>query len=227
MKTKFVLSLLLSVCVVFCFSGNVFAYPSVGDYIQFAYDGGNANGGGAFQISPSSEYPSVSFTPFSSFCLERDEYIDIGDASELEHDYFIWNISKEAIAGGVNTDEGDPLDPKTAYLYNNYLTGAYSGYADQNQMKNELQWAIWYIEEEVTFFKYTGAKDFYTEAKNAVLSGAWSGLGNIRVLNIGRHSIEDLYRQDMLVAVPEPTTILLSGLGLLGMGALLRRKYNK
>ena len=56
--------------------------------------------------------------------------------------------------------------------------------------------------------------------------GRWSGLGNVRVMNLLR-STDSYKRQDQPVLVPEPATIMLSGLGLIFMGVFFRRKFIK
>jgi hypothetical protein len=64
---------------------------------------------------------------------------------------------------------------------------------------------------------------FVILANNAVTSGAWSGIGKVRVLNLSR-GVGNNYTeaQDQLTLVPEPVTMSLLGLGM-GAFALRRR----
>lgn len=104
---------------------------------------------------------------FQSFCIERDEHA----VNPLE----IW-VSEEAAAGGgygsgthawnggVDTNTGDDLDPRTAYLYYKFATGTLTGYNYDDiggdgpdpdtfwrtYTAMALQQVIWYLEGEVT-----------------------------------------------------------------------------
>lgn len=52
---------------------------------------------------------------------------------------------------------------------------------------------------------------FVKLANEAVRSGEWSGIGNVRVLNLSRNGVES---QDQLALVPEPSTLVMVGSGL-------------
>jgi hypothetical protein len=134
--------------------------------------------------------------------------------------------------GGVGY--GDPLDPKTAYLYTKFATGTLLNYnyggttAERKADAAALQSAIWYIEQEFNTIAAGQATTWYNEAVGAVASGAWSGIGNVRVLNLytGYNSLSNTVSgsaQDILVMVPVPATVLLGLLGL-GLGGWKLRK---
>lgn len=195
---------------------NVLGYPvSVGQQIYFDRVGTAGSGsGGEFSVHNTSGTKL-----FESFCVELDEYISLGSL------YYIGSISNAAVQGGVYVPPGssDPLDPKTAYLFAKFSAGTLASYANDNPSANALQNAIWYIEEEIPILPGGLATTFYNDA----LANAGNSLWGVRVLNMYAHYTPGVgyhgFKQDMLV-VPEPTTLLLLGAGLLGLGFLVRRK---
>jgi PKD repeat protein len=184
---------------------NGFAAPipiQAGDAIRFSDpDGPNAfvpaGMGGPFTASsPSSEWPS-----FLTFSLETNEDLVLGAT------FYVDDISTEAKAGGAggqDTPTGDTLDPFSAYLYNQAVNGIYN----VNQL-DDVQYAIWYIEGEIDYAELPGdvsdpatPKGFYAAQNTAFGSSGWTGLGNVRILNLVDSSGQP--SQDVLVeAVPE------------------------
>jgi hypothetical protein len=131
-----------------------------------------------------------------------------------------------AIANGSDTAKGyipalggDPLDIKTAYLYYNFRMGTLSGWDGSNAMGDALQNTIWYIEQEITTLPIGQALIWFNAANNSGWTTDYHGVAVLNVLTqVGGIA------QDQLVLVPEPSTLLLLGAGLLGLGIMVRRR---
>jgi hypothetical protein len=174
---------------------------AVGDMIRFE-DGPGTTGGGEFLVTVND------LESFLTFCLQRTEYVDYSTP------FVVGGVSSFAfsddVAHGGDGFGHDPLSSQTAWLYTQFRAGTLTGYnyldvITRWQSANDLQNAIWWFENEL------GANPnnaFVTAANSAVLNG-WSGIGNVRALNLefpdGREA------QDQLALVPEPATLALFG----------------
>jgi hypothetical protein len=195
--------------------------------------------GTAFQNAPTAPQPGH----FETFCVEKFEPLYFfGDASNPSSNEYKADLNTETVAqaaayaGGAHGGFNDPLDPMTAYLYDHFLhmtlTTPYD-YGTGAQRINDadaLQTAIWFIEQEDSTPLTGKALALWTEANNAVTSGAWTGLGNVRILNIYTNSTRVDY-QDVLVetitSVPLPGGGPMAAAGLAGLVGLvgIRRRF--
>ena len=219
--------ILLAIAVVMLSTTGVRADTvSQGDWIAFTLAYGNAGGGGAFHVVKNGQ------VLYDTFCLETNEYFYPGTL------YLIGSITGEAINGGKDpSPHPDPLDPRTAYLFYKFSTGTLTGYTVGDPASaNALQKVIWYIEQELGNADWNHPEDYLSSGKerdfyNISLNNQ-GVLWGVQVLNMyGGYDATSgnpiNLKQDQLVLVPEPSTILLLGAGLLGLGLLGRRKFKK
>jgi hypothetical protein len=165
-------------------------------------DGPGTTGGGEFNLTL---YDGGSpIETFITFCLQRTQYID-----------FTTTFNVNSISTATDDAAGpDTLDPQTAFLYTMMRSGSLPGYDHSAAAANALQKSIWYFEGEWTSnpdLEAGNDYDYVKLANDAVNSGAWSGLGDVRVLNIFYPNGGKA--QDQLYLVPEPTTLAMMGMG--------------
>jgi len=205
------------------FYGGQVDYDRVGGY----YTGG----GGEFTLSgpglllsnaaysASTRGIGGNFESFQTFCLERTEFT----AQPMD----VW-VSTQFVGGGTpgshawegGTGAGDDLDPRTAYLYTQFAQGPLSSYtytagASRSASAGELQEAIWYLEGESGLLDGQAAT-WVTEATTAVSTGAWTGIGSVRILQMywgGDRKQDQLY---LVVGAPGAVLLGMIGLGLAG-----------
>lgn len=210
--------LFVSIAAVFAVSCAAIAGPQIKFTNVNAW--GGTSSGGPFEVE------AIGFTPvglglqgaapgrFITFCVETDEYIKNGYTYDVA-------FNNAAVSGGSGGPSPDPLDARTAFLYTMFMNGSLSVLESSFTYLNAasgvaLQDAIWYIEEEIAAPAGGSlANDLIVLAQSNVVSGAWTGIGNVRILNLTRNGDPG---QDQLVLIPLPTA---AGMGLFGLATLI------
>lgn len=227
MKKEMGILLLLGV---FVFVGtNAIALPiQVGDQVKVNSYGPSIFGdsGGEFDMEANNGYEWI------SYCIEKHELIYPGNYD------WVGGISGQAVGGGGNkdlTEVGyDTLSNESAWLFYQFASDNLSGYDGGDTAQQNLQGALWYLEDELTATQEgqlnQAMLDWIEDAEDAVDAG-WTKDGKVYVLNLyeSYDSTTGIYsgnRQDVLIAsIPDASTLLLLGSAfLVGFGALGRRR---
>ncbi|OHB75664.1 MAG: hypothetical protein A2Z25_02250 [Planctomycetes bacterium RBG_16_55_9] len=181
--------------------------------------------GGEFKIVVNEGLPGYAAgSSFQSFCLERNEYLSFGKT-------YYAQISDAAVNGGVGGPSPDPLDSRTAWLYNEFLNETLPSYdfdgVGRLYSAYSLQQAIWYLEDELSRLSHSSLAYKFVTMANAsdwYLNGY---TGNIRVLNLYANPDLTGFKQDQIIriaAIPAPGAIPLCAIGTLLLGWLRKRK---
>lgn len=213
----------------------------VGDWIKYENSYGNLTG--EMEVWASDTHYGTYSYMYNTFCLEISESMSYGSS------YYVNDISDSAVLGGTDGDGGatpgrDPISVGTAYLYYNFYMGTLAGYnfidpTTRTTSADALQIAIWYLENEITSYStgwhnYGGyyyvtdtVRDLAQSFLDAAAASGWTDIGTVRAVNIVNSYGQ--YRQSSLIAervvTPEPLTVSLLGLGILGLGLMRRRMH--
>jgi hypothetical protein len=164
---------------------------------------------------------------FQTFCIEEKEYVYPNTTFDVV-------FNSKAVMGG-NPPSGDPLSQGAAWLYHEFQMGTLSGYDYQDTgsgRKNsaqDLQNAIWYLEGEggsLTVGYVAKLNTQFGSVANAMFDNSTTGKYAVAVLNLyeqGHEGDLDYLRQDMLVCVPLPGSVLLAAFAVGLAGRKLRK----
>lgn len=218
-----------------------------GDVIRFNRAAGSGPGGEfiVYSTVPNPQKPStltLGKSLFDTFCLEKNENLNFSG------NFVVGGLSHEARNGGLggqnSTGIADPLDSRTAYLYEQFYNQRLSSYqytdaALRGVSADQLQKALWFLENELSAKNSAGsslgfaydptnmgiaaktlgqdsqAYQWVFEADQAVRGGTHVG-DHVRVVNL--FNSQGGRAQDVLtVATPEPSSLVVWGT-LFGIG---------
>lgn len=163
---------------------------------------------------------------FLSFCIELNEHLSFGGPFDA-------TVANAAVLGGVGGGSPDPISKATAWLYSQFRAGLIATTA---QGQDDLQNAIWWLEEEITSTTVAGtalvsqavAATGAADALSARLVDA-NGEYGVRVLNLfdgpSNSGAPNYLNQDLLAIVPEPSTYVFAALLGLPVFLELRRRF--
>lgn len=183
---------------------------SAGSAVTFADGPGNI--AGAFYMTPDGNAADR----FMTFCLQMSVDSDVADTYRVDS---ITNyVFEDPEVKGGDINGRDYLSSETAWLYTQLRSGAFG---DPNSMSddtaNAFQWAFWILEgenNEVPWDSYHDlANSFILAARQAVANGSWSGIGNVRVLNLVTLDGREAQDQLVLINTPEPASLALIASG--------------
>ena len=214
-KSSFLSVCLIAVAVLLLPGTAAMAYP-----VQMS-DGVGTDGGGMFGVWNANTNEFL----FDTFCLEKNEYINFTQ-------HYDYTIDVWAIQGGVAGGNPDPISEDTAFLYNAFRTDALALLGMDVTSEADVtafQYAIWLLENEVTSIPtaYNPKAQAYLGLADAA---NWEDIGNVRVLNLTYNAgvatnQRTVFAQSMLtlLPVPEPSILILLGLGIFGVGVASRK----
>jgi len=212
----------LLIGLIFFMTGSAWALPiDAGDTVKLSV-------GGDAMYTMTNVNTNDDWDKYYTFCLESDIRF------WADTKYRVESVEDYAKSGGIDNqgpynddpnwvsgDNKDYISDQTKWLFATYLTNpnAYNAW--------DVQQAIWWLEDEAR-----GVESYWTPFFN-LANGDYSVTGwDIKAINLvydGIHGTYDI--QSQLVGsynpVPEPATMILFGIGLLGIAGMGRKKLNK
>ena len=170
------------------------------------------NTGGLTTFNMTNTNTSDDWSYYSSFCVESSVYFTPGS------EYIVKSVVDYV---DINNDY---LSNKTKWLYATYMTNP------SNYNTDLTQSAVWWLENEsggykvawATFFKQATGLDKMNGYDFTSILSDW----DIKIINLTDINSNNVQSQMVgsLTPVPEPTTLILFGMGLLGIVHISNKK---
>jgi hypothetical protein len=228
--------------VLFCFAAGVQASVQVGDLIKVG--DGPGSPGGIFYVDDLNDAEV-----FDSFCVEIEERINFTEKYAVEAintqtnqtgkpltDFVAWLYTEYTSDSLLDFADMFASNPEVAantlqlaiWKGMGYTKNAGSGWYDGVDGYIKSSWYDTYNNDYTKTLAQDLVSGIWESEFNAdVTSGAWSGIGNVRIMNLRKVNSDGSYGgyvQDQLVIIPEPISVVVWSLLGVSIGAVLLRR---